>query len=204
MGCADIPGGSSGLTTRATIFLRLNATGDAPRELAWEEFRTRYAPVIAGFARNLGAKAQDVDDLVQDVMLGFFANSPHFVYDPSVGRFRGYLKVCTLNALRKRLGRDRKFASVSLDDVDERSVAVEQAWTRAWDHELLQLALKTVRAEYQSNVTFVAFEEYVIKARPPSDVASQLGISIDSVYKSKERVTEAVRRKLRELDTDLG
>ena len=50
--------------TNPTLFLRINATEPGPREIAWEQFRSRYAPMIAGFARNLGARPQDVDDLI--------------------------------------------------------------------------------------------------------------------------------------------
>ena len=73
----------SGTPTNPTIFLRLNAVEPAPRELAWDQFHARYAPIIAAFARRLGADGHDVDDIVQDVLLGFFATSPTFVYDPA-------------------------------------------------------------------------------------------------------------------------
>src|SRR4051812_29101208 len=73
--------------TNPTIFLRLKESDSAPREIAWNEFSARYAPVIGGFARRLGARPQDIDDVVQDVLMGFFVKSPTFVYDPSKGRF---------------------------------------------------------------------------------------------------------------------
>jgi len=47
------------------FFLRLRAGDAVPREIAWDEFNTRYAPIIAGFARRLAARTQDVDDVVQ-------------------------------------------------------------------------------------------------------------------------------------------
>src|SRR4051812_49863872 len=99
--------------TNPSIFLRINQKEKRPRELAWTEFRDRYAPIIAGFARKLSVKPQDIDDIIQDVLLGFFAKSPTFVYDPAKGRFRGYLKVCTFRAMRDRLGRDVKFCGLS-------------------------------------------------------------------------------------------
>jgi len=76
------------------------------REFAWDDFRKTYAPVIAGFAGKLGVRGADIDDVIQDVMLGFFAHSASFVYDPARGRFRGYLKVCTFRAMRS--GRRRR------------------------------------------------------------------------------------------------
>src|SRR5262245_62159379 len=119
-------------TTNASIFMRLNASDDRPRELAWDEFSARYVPVIANFARRLGGKPQDVDDVIQNVMLGFFLKSPTFVYDPSKGRFRGYLKVCTYHALQKRIGAKTQLLGKPLQQIDPESVAVEQVWNDAW------------------------------------------------------------------------
>ena len=67
----------------ASIFIRLNSADAKPREIAWLEFHQRYAPIIAGFAQIFGARAQDVDDVIQDVLLGFDGQSPTFIYDPS-------------------------------------------------------------------------------------------------------------------------
>src|SRR5438045_992155 len=80
---------SSEFHTDASLLNRLNAPATTVRSSAWEQFRKFYAPIIAGFARNMGAKPQDVDDVIQDVMLGFYSVSPTFKYDPAKGRFRG-------------------------------------------------------------------------------------------------------------------
>src|SRR5215211_372973 len=89
------------MATRASVFLRLKETDPAPRELAWQAFHDRYAPMIHGYARRKGATPQQAEDIVQDVMLGFFSASPRFVYNPSVVRFRGYLRVCVHRALKR-------------------------------------------------------------------------------------------------------
>lgn len=65
--------------TNPSIFLRLNRTDTSVRELAWNEFHIRYAGVIAASARQLGTLAGEVDDVVQDVLIGFYAASPTFV-----------------------------------------------------------------------------------------------------------------------------
>ena len=45
------------LLTNPTLLLRLKGDDPTPRQLAWEEFQRRYAPIIAGFAMKLGVKA---------------------------------------------------------------------------------------------------------------------------------------------------
>ena len=55
--------------TSATLLLRLKADGDL-REVAWAEFCDRYEPVIAGFARRLGLPADQIPDVVQQIVRG--------------------------------------------------------------------------------------------------------------------------------------
>ena len=118
----------------------------SPREFAWEEFHKRYAPIIAGFAHRLGARPQDLDDIVQDVLLGFFSTSPTFVYDPAKGRFRGYLKVCTFHEIKHKLSNRGQIRTKSLHDVDPAALEVEQAWDGPWEHQVLKEALAAARA----------------------------------------------------------
>ena len=187
---------TSGYATHASIFLRLNADDPQPREMAWLEFHQRYAPIIAGFARNLGAKAQDVDDVIQDVLLGFYGQSPTFVYDPARGRFRGYLKVCTYRALKRRMGRNARFSGVPLDDVDPESPIVEQAWNDVWDRELAHRALEEMRREIGLSRRFMAFEQHVMQDVPADQVARELGMHLNSVYRAKQQVSEQLKTRV--------
>ena len=184
-------------TTNPTIFLRLKSAEAQPRQFAWNEFHARYAPIIAGFARRLGGKPQDVDDVVQDVLMGFFAKAPTFVYDPSQGRFRGYLKVCAVRALQRRLGKAVRAQGQALDDVDPGAVAVEQVWEDVWQQEKLRRALAELKAQMAGSRTFDAFEQYVVFGKPAQEVADALGLHVNSVYRAKEQLTTALQEKLR-------
>lgn len=191
-------------STRATLLLRLNTLNAARSEIAWQEFHQRYAPVVAGFARNMGAKPQEIDDVIQDVMLGFYAHAPTFVYDPAKGRFRGYLKVCAFRALRDRLRNNAKFKAMPLEEVAEDDAKVEELWSQNWAHELLNRATQTVRSAYGDNNTFRAFEMHVLQAKPVDEVAVVLGMSEASVYKAKQRVTAAIHREFKMLQEEEG
>ncbi len=190
--------------TNPSIFLRMNQAKKRLRELAWSEFRDRYAPIIAGFARKLAVKPQDIDDIIQDVLLGFFAKSPTFVYDPAKGRFRGYLKVCTFRAMRDRLGKAVKFSGVSIDQLDPELLSVEAAWSDVWEKEQMQRVMEAVRQDYRGAKTFRAFELYAMENQTAEDVANTLEMSVDSVYKAKERITKAIREKLQRLAEEEG
>jgi len=184
------------LSTNPTIFLRLKQTDNQPREIAWDQFSARYAPVIGAFARRLGARPQDVDDITQDVLLGFFLKSPTFVYDPTKGRFRGYLKVCTYRALHKRLGAAARLNDRPLDAVDPEEVAIDQVWNDVWEQQQLRRALEEVRETMGPTKTFRAFELYVVFDTPAQTVADRLEMHINSVYRAKEQVTRLLQEKL--------
>jgi len=174
-----------GVTTNPSIFLRLKQSDPTPREFAWGEFHSRYAPIIAGFAHRLGARPQDLDDIVQDVLLGFFSTSPAFVYDPAKGRFRGYLKVCTWRAVRTHVGKEVRFGGVPLDQIDPEAVAIEH-----------------VRGKMGETKTFQAFEQYVALNQPAQSVADTLGVHIMTVYQSKKQITRLLRETVRRFNEE--
>ena len=99
--------------TRGSLLLRLNASGTMEREIGWKDFYDRYVPLIKGFARRAGAGEEVAEDVAHEVIANFFRASHRFQYDASAGRFRGYLKAATLNAMRAKRGSERAFGSTS-------------------------------------------------------------------------------------------
>ncbi len=193
--------------TRATLFLRLRP--DSPkREIAWREFYEQYAPIISGFSRKMGVRPDDVGDLIQDVLLGFFSASPEFVYEPSQGRFRGYLKTCTWRIFQRRLGKQLRVSGRALDDVDPAEFQVEATWNDVWESEKLQRAMDIVRDRYLGRAdkvkTFKAFELYVLLERDATAIATELDMSVESVHQAKSRVSKAIRTAMDAIDDSAG
>jgi RNA polymerase sigma-70 factor (ECF subfamily) len=189
--------------TRDTLLLRLRHDGP-DREIAWREFHDCYAPLIGGFARRMGAACDVVDDVVQDVLLGFFSASPEFRYDPSLGRFRGYLKTCTWRKLRKRLEADRRIGARCVRDIETTDLEVEAVWADTWEREKIHRALDLLRNRYSTRPdkvkTFRAFEMSAMLERPAEEIAGELGMSIDSVHQAKSRLTRALRETMEAID----
>jgi RNA polymerase sigma-70 factor, ECF subfamily len=185
--------------TRASIFDRIRSSAAGERDLAWNDFRAKYAPIIAGFAKALGASRQDIDDVIQDVMLGFFGVSDEFRYSPERGRFRGFLKVCTLRASQRRAGKNLKFRGVPLDDLPADDLAIDHVWNDVWEQELLARALDALRREIGGTSLFQAFERYVLLDRPAEEVAAELQTSVNNVHQAKTRVTRQLRERLQHL-----
>jgi RNA polymerase sigma-70 factor (ECF subfamily) len=187
-------------STRQSLFLKLRRDG-AEREIAWSEFFDIYSPIICAYARRRGATTEMADDVVQEVMRRFFQAIPTFVYTPDKGRFRGYLKTCTsrvLSELRKRQCHEVEQTGEVEDASDEADL-----WNREWQKRRLAMALERVRRQYSRRVdslkTFKAFEFCAFYQRQPSEVALELGMSIDSVHAAKSRVLVSLRRAVNEL-----
>jgi RNA polymerase sigma-70 factor (ECF subfamily) len=201
----------SGTATRASIFLQLRAEDRRPREIAWQEFNDRYGPIIRGFARRMGAAANDADDIVQEVLTGFFAVLPTFAYDASRGRFRGYLKACTVHAMhrkgalaaaQRRVAVAKSAERAGLAHAGAEQEVVDRTWDEQWQRELLKRALADLRRDTADSRTFRAFELCLVFEKSPQQVADQLGMHLGSVYRARQQLTSRLRERLIELSGD--
>jgi RNA polymerase sigma-70 factor, ECF subfamily len=185
--------------TRASFLERLQASDTTARERAWSEFCDRYRRVIGGFAVRCGAAKQDIEDIVQDVLAGFLSKQGEFVYDSSKGRFRGYLKTCTVRAAIRRMGKNARFRGIPLEDLPDADASVEPVWNDVWEQQLVLQAITTIRDQRPGDTTFQAFERYVLQNESAETVAEQLGIDVNSVYQAKTRITRELQRVLTSL-----
>jgi len=190
--------------TRNSVLLRLRADGSMDREVGWNEFARIYGPVIAGFARNANVAPQEVDDILQDVMLGFFRQSQKFEYDPKRGRFRGYLKTVTLNCIRDRHRRKRPRVGLPehfepADDDD----SLQANWDHEWTQHLLRRAMEKVKGSVQPT-TLEAFDRYGVRGEPAESVAKALGMSEASVRHAKMRIMHQLRDEVVRLRGEEG
>jgi RNA polymerase sigma factor (sigma-70 family) len=189
-------------TTKATLLLRLKL--DTPeREVAWREFHASYAPIITEFARRMGVERHAIEDIVQDVLLGFFSATPEFQYDPSIGRFRGYLKTCTWRKFQKRLGMDAYLGGKPIRELAHDDAPVEAVWEDIWETQKLHQAMEIVRQHYaqspEMQKTFDAFEMNVVLERPAEEVAGELQMKPEGVYQAKARITKALKEAMAQL-----
>jgi RNA polymerase sigma-70 factor (ECF subfamily) len=189
--------------TRASIFQRLRDDRRSVQEVGWEEFRARYARVIVGFCRNAGLPVQDAEDILQDVMMGFFRRAGDFEYDPTKGRFRGYLKRATLNAIRKRARHREAASAVPEEWLEERAGEAESRWEEAWAEQMLARAMDEARRRFDGR-TIEAFELYGRHGVPAAEVAHRLGMSVNGVHQAKSRVLNFVRAVIDGLRADEG
>lgn len=195
--------------TSNTLLLRVRDTDD---QVAWREFVDRYGPRIFTWCRQFRLQDSDAADVTQIVLTKLVSAMQQFEYEPSRGRFRGWLKTVTSNAVRdlaaewtrkgRSLGGDQgKELLTSLAEtraVDQLYELVEQGY----QSELLQVAETRVRMRVQPN-TWQAYHLAAIEQRPVAEVAEIVGMRVSEVYVAKSRVIKHLRaevQKLREQD----
>ncbi len=180
--------------TNMDLLLQLKSDETVNREMGWGIFVDRYGPIICGFARNAGLPSSEADDIMQTVLFNFFKVADQFEYDPSKGRFRGYLKRITLNAIRQRYRKKRegnldthgmKIAEDPRDDL-------EAVFDREWAEHLLSEAMTEARPKFEPK-TWEAFELYGRRGMSANRAGERLEMTPEAVRHAKSRVMRAVR-----------
>lgn len=182
--------------TNPTIFLRLRHDDSIVRELSWEEFDRSYRPVILGFARNLGLPARDREDVLQIVLTKFF-EIDDFQYDPS-GRFRGFLKCMTRQAITDHLQREHGERKRAIEHALRNPHEVEDRWNREWSIHLIRRAMELARPSFGDTV----WESFVLTTQDgltANEAADALSSTPEAVRQAKGRVRSRVREILREI-----
>ncbi len=180
--------------TNMDLLLQLKSDETVNREMGWGIFVDRYGPIICGFARNAGLPSGEADDIMQNVLFNFFKVADRFEYDPSKGRFRGYLKRITLNAIRQRYRKkqvgnlDTHGLNIAEDPRDD----LEAVFDREWAEHLLSEAMTEARPNFEPK-TWEAFELYGRRGMSAQRAADRLDMSPESVRHAKSRVMKAVR-----------
>jgi RNA polymerase sigma-70 factor, ECF subfamily len=188
--------------TSQTLMWKVRHAAGAARNEAWSLFMDRYAPIIRGYARKQGLAGTDVDDLIQET----FTSLLNFEYDPAKGRFRGYLKTCVINSIR-RLRAKRHELPADAQPAAEVAQAEQDPFDQLWEAEQLRYAMELVRDHYLQRgdlKTYRAFEMQTIQELPPTSIAEELKITVESVYQAKSRVLSRLRKTLETLEQQDG
>ncbi len=181
--------------TNMDLLLQLKSDETVNREMGWGIFVDRYGPIICGFARNAGLPSSEADDIMQTVLFNFFRVADRFEYDPSKGRFRGYLKRITLNAIRQRYRKKQEgnLDTFGLEAAEDPRDDLGAAFDREWAEHLLSEAMTEARPKFEPK-TWEAFELYGRRGMSCEKTAQRLNMSQEAVRRAKSRVMRAVRQ----------
>jgi len=193
----------------------LTLIGALAKGLRWEEFVAIYGRIILYWARvNFRLQDSDAENLRQEVLIRVWRGIVG--YDCSKGRFRGWLYVCTRNAVRN-LRRDSTSASLRplVEEMDDPrqfvpgSVpsgldgdfehALHQLEEEGFSVDALQTAVRNVRARVQSTTwkAFLLFEFFDMKAK---EIAPLVALTPAAVNQAVHRVRRLLQEALSSSD----
>lgn len=173
---------------------------------AWRRLVALYGPLVYRWCRQAGLAAEDANDLVQEVFQAVAVHLPDYRYDRPGDSLRGWLRTITHNkvcnffrsraaAIRAPGGTDaqRRLEQIPDCPADDSDLAQQMEDETGLAHR----ALAMIRAEFEDR-TWQAFFATTVENRSGRDVAADLGMSVQAVYKAKSRVLQRIRQEMAE------
>jgi RNA polymerase sigma-70 factor (ECF subfamily) len=198
------PGGEAAdaSSVSSTLLERVKAR----RPEAWERLVDLLGPVVYRWCRQSGIGREDAADVVQEVFSSVAAHVGDFRRESPGDSFTAWLATITRNKIRdhfrRRQGRpearggtDAQLQFRQIPELPELSQQSNGTWAAGL---LSRRALDLVRAEFE-NRTWEAFWRTTVDGQCPADVAQDLGLTLNAVYKAKSRVLRRLRRELGDL-----
>ncbi|MEL6105423.1 MAG: sigma-70 family RNA polymerase sigma factor [Planctomycetota bacterium] len=199
-----MPGFSSSSTTSLTLLGRLQS--DPDDGVAWEEFVSRYGPLIRRWCQRWGLQVADGEDVTQNILLALSKQMKRYEKRDGV-RFRGWLKTIAHRAWCDfQQSRRRHFQGSGDDDVHRMLLSVEAGedfvdeMEKECDRNLLDDAMSIVRRRTQQS-TWTAFHQTAFEKRSGKEVSEDLGMSVLAVYQARSRVQAMIKAEFDRLDT---
>jgi len=192
-------GGPPAAATRTSTQL-LKQLASAGNQRAWEEFVTRYRPMLVRYGRRVGLSAADADDFAQNTLMAFAESYRNGRYDRSRGRLRDWMwgiarrQLAALRRGERRAARQRERAPVAASP-EGLHASFDDEWRRA----VISACLEQVRLTVEER-TFRAFELFALQGAPAAVVAEQLELTENAVFQAKRRVLRKLREALPAMD----
>jgi len=200
------------IPTRRSLLSRLKDWDD---QESWKDFFDTYWKLVYGVAIKSGLSDPEAQDVVQETVLSVAKKMHHFKYDPATGSFKNWLLLITRRRisdhLRKEYRRPPKHESPQEPSsqtgtieqlADPAEVKIDQMWDEAWQKNLLDVAIRKVKAEIDPR-QFQIFDSYVLKEWPVKEVKKMLGVSATQVYLAKHRISALIKKELKKLETEM-
>lgn len=190
----------SGLTTRASLVLRLRDRAD---EEAWVLFTRLYGPFLFRTCRRAGLRATEAADATQAVFFRVFRYVKGFDYDPDRGRFRDWLRVLVRNEVaaqwaRRQVEPGPTFQARARGHAAEDGPVVaweDDAWVDSWAPLVHRLALERTRLATGKR-SWVLFKLTWLVGCPTEKVARRFHLSVARVYEAKCRTLRRYREQV--------
>ncbi len=177
-----------------------------PDDESWRRFVELYAPLIRGWLRRYAVKAEDAEDLAQEVLAVVVRELPNFRHNQNHGAFRNWLRVVSVNQLRA-LWRSRRGQALAggdskveqmLDQLADPASSLSQLWNQQHDQHIANRLMKMIEPQFEAK-TWLAFRRVAIDGQKAAAVAIELDMSINAVLLAKSRILGRLRQEMRGL-----
>jgi RNA polymerase sigma-70 factor (ECF subfamily) len=161
-----------------------------------------YGPLVYAWCRRGGLKAEDAEDVVQEVFRAVARSIQDFKAAPD-GSFRGWLRTITRNKItdhfRNAQGQAKAVGGTdALVDLHAIPETLDESIEGSDDEaKLVRRALEMIRPDFEEK-TWEAFRRVAMEGQPVALVAHSLGISGNAVRIAKSRVLQRLRDELGE------
>lgn len=184
-------------TTRSSV---VKAVADTENTAAWQRLFDLYAGFVFSIARHKGLNETDADDIVQVVFADLARNLPTFKYDRAKGRFRSYLTGLVNWRVIDRLKATKRDAELKANFWEEaKAVGGDDDFSeREWQQAALEEALRRIKPDVRPE-HYAAFVASTVEGQDTDTVMKLYGISRDSLYQIRKRLTVKLREKLAEV-----
>ncbi|MCG8406340.1 MAG: RNA polymerase sigma factor [Phycisphaerales bacterium] len=191
-------------TTHQTTTALLAGLFDPDNHAVWEEFHSRYRPIILAVARRLGLSEQDAADVAQETLVKFLQEYRAGKYDRDRGRLRTWIvsiaKFRVADLYRAKARQRERRGESAFEELPEED-HLNKMWDEECRHEILRRGFQELRESTKlDDRTIEVFKRLSIDQRKPADVAEEQSMSLDAVYKAKRRCLEQLRVILQRLN----
>ncbi|MCM8530029.1 MAG: sigma-70 family RNA polymerase sigma factor [Lentisphaeraceae bacterium] len=186
--------------TRQTLLMRAH---DQKDQAAWDEFVAYYRPFIGIILRHMKVWEADIEDITQTVVLNLWKKLDSF--EPGRCKFRTWLSTIIRNAVftfQKKAGKDRARDNSYYEEkgrISDNDLAA--MFDREWKTYLTNVALENIKKNFSGNAIQVFL--FCLENKPVEQIAEELDIKENSVYRLKKRVQEQLGQEIKRLRNEL-
>ena len=186
--------------TSLSLLRRL--TGGEPDAEAWDLFVARYGPRLLEWARRWQVDTDDIDELVQQVLVGLVEQFRKRRFDSTRG-FRTWMKTNAYRVwVRLQRQQQRQLRSQPMRDSKLLSIEAREDMLKLMEQqaeaEAMEIAIARVKTRVHEK-TWEAFKLLALEDRDGKAIAEQLGMSISSVYVARHNVQQMLAEEIERL-----
>jgi RNA polymerase sigma-70 factor (ECF subfamily) len=200
-GCADKPTTEELESLPSTLSSVCLTAAQAGEGDAWSQLVNKYFPMVYLWCRRVGLQPADAADVAQDVFRGVFQGLPNFRRESENATFRGWVRRITQRRIfdfrkwraREGVGKGGSAAQAQLQELVA-PLTTESSRSKPRNQPAVQ-KVREIQGEFEPR-TWQAFIRFAVDGCAASEVAEELGISVNAVYLAKSRVLRRLRTSM--------